>query len=322
MNYTITLIVSTIVIGIGIILFLIYRKVYENQSRSMLSGSIKKIRLPKVSVVRNRFIILALVMIIPVFIIDTAFIPRNHCSSAYDYRSVNKWESRLNADPAYTMCICAEGYPVFKHPNAAFLRLFIDNPKGVLHLMSHLQSPLTRLNYAKFMNFQNAGNYLTTDPTVIAQVDRIKFILGIYDNSYDKYLVPIDERGDQTTMNGILDLGFEYTESLNYAFLDDGTKIESEEGYAYLYVRFYIENLTKEPYTIKENSIKIVGGTKAREIISTKDKNNIDIDLTGEIAAGSMRSGLLVVKVDDIANNTLQFTDDRISIKAFEFKIE
>ncbi len=321
MNFTITLIVSTIVIGIGIILFYIYRKVYENQSRRMLSGSIKKIRLPKVSVVRNRFIILALVLIIPVLIVDTAYIPRNHCSSAYDYRSVNKWESRLNADPAYTMCFCAEGYPVFKDPNAAFLRLFIDNPKGVLHLMSHLQSPLTRLNYARFMNFQNAGNYLTTDPTIIAQVDRIKFILGIYDNSYDKYLVPIDERGDQTTMNGILDLGFEYTETLDYAFLDDGTKIESKEGVSYLYVYFNIENLTKEPFSIKEDSIKIIGGTKEREIISTKDKNNIDKSMTGEIAAGSIKSGLLVVKIDDAFNNTLQFTDDRISIKPFEFSI-
>ena len=322
MNYTITLIVSTIVLGFGIILFYIYRLIYEYQSRRMLSGVTKKIRLPKLRVARNRFIIVALVMIIPVFLIDTAFIPRNNCSSIYEDRSVNKWESRLNTDPAYKMCLCAEGYPVFKDPNAAFLRLFIDNPKGLLHLMGHLHGPLTRLNYAMFMNFQNAGNYLTTDPTVLAQVDRIKFILGIYENSYDKYLVPIDERGDQTTMNGILNLEIESYKILSYAFLGNGDKIESEDGYSYLYVYFYIENLTKNPYEVSQDSISIVGESGNREVISTMDTDNINKSITGVIDAGSIKSGLMIVKVDDAVNNILEYLDNRISIKTFEFKIE
>lgn len=322
MNYTITLIVSAIIFGFGIISFYVYRLAYENQSKRMLSGAILKIKLPKIRVVRSLFLIIALVIIIPVFMIDTIFIPMNQCSSIYDFRSVNKWENRLNSDPAYKMCFCAEGYPVFKDPNAAFLRLFIDNPEGVLYLISNYKQPLTRLNYENFLSFYSGGDFSPTTPAVLKQVNRILLILSTYKTSFNKDLVPINERADQTTMNGILDLEFEYTEILNYVFLEDGTKLESGEGYSYLYVRFYIENLTKSPYTINPDSIKVVSGSEDHEIISTIDTDKIDKSIAGVIAAGSIRSGLLVIKVDNITDNILQFTDNRISTKPFEFKIE
>jgi hypothetical protein len=220
------------------------------------------------------------------------------------------------------MCFCAEGYPVFKDPNAAFLRLFIDNPEGVSYLISNYKQPLTRLNYENFLSFYSGGDFSPTTPVVLKQVNRILLILSTYRTSFNSNLVPIDERADQTTMNGILDLGFESIETLSYAFLEDGSKIESGEGYSYLYLRFNIENLTKSPYTINPDSIKIVSGSEDREIISTIDTDKIDKSITGVIAAGSIRSGLLVIKVDSITDNILQFTDDRISIKPFEFKIE
>lgn len=322
MNYTITLIVSAIVIGFGIISFFVYRLVYVKQSKHMLSGTIKKIGLPKLRVVRNCFLILALVIIVPIFMIDTAFIPKNQCSTIYDYRSVNKWESKLNSDQAYKMCFCAEGYPVFKDPNAAFLRLFIDNPEGVSYLINNYKQPLTRLNYRKFLSFYSGGDFSPTTPAVLKQVNRILLILSTYKTSFNANLVPIDERADQTTISGILSIGFESIEILNYAFLDEEIMIESEEGYSYLYVRFYIENLTKSPYTINSDSIKIVSGSEDREIISTIDTDKIDKNITGVIAAGSIRSGLLVIKVDKVADNILQFMDDRISKEPFEFKIE
>jgi hypothetical protein len=322
MNYTITLIVSLIILIFGIVSFYIYRLIYEKQSRRMLSGVSKKIKLPKLRVVKNLFIIFALVMIVPVFLIDTWFIPRNNCSSVYENRSVNKWESRLNVDSAYKMCFCAEGYPVFRDPNTAFLRIFLDNPKGLLHQISLLHVPLTRLNYELFRNFQNGGNYLTADPTVLAQVERIKLILGIYENSYNRYLVPIDENGDQTTMNGVLNFEIESYKILNYAFLENGNKIESEDGYSYLYVYFSIENLTKNPYAVNQDSISIVGESGDREVISTVDINNIDKSITGVIDAGSVKKGLIIVKVDDAVSNILKYLDKRISIKTFEFKIE
>ena len=321
MPYRNTLFVLVTLILLGIFLYLFYRSWFEKESILVLSGKRKKIRFPRFEDLKKYFIILSVILIGITAFNDTRFLTVNRCSNDQRNRSTQQWEGKLGKNPAYDMCFCAQGYPVFKDPSRAFTQMLLDNPIGVWKMSLYYFLPLTRTTYKTFMTYYNATGYPTNDPVLINQFDRIKIFLDLFDNNYNKYLVPIDADGNQTTMNGILDLTITEFKELDYVYLSNGEKKESEVGYTYLYVYYYLKNLLKTPYNVSGDSITIRDTQEELPLVSTMDINKIDKNITGEIDSNSVRAGLIIVKVKLDATFTLEYLDKGIANYAFIFSI-
>lgn len=87
-------------------------------------------------------------------------------------------------DPAYEIGANREGYAVFKHPNKAFHQMKIDYAKGIAAIQKeYMLLPISRWNYKKYMNY---GWQLTKtkNSEAVAQANKLKSLLDIYENSF------------------------------------------------------------------------------------------------------------------------------------------
>ena len=321
MLYINTLMLTVFLTFFGILLYYLYQYWFEKKSVSLLSGKLGNRTLPRSGKLKRNFITICIFLIGISFVSDTLFIPYNRCANIETNRSVSQWESRFGSNSAYDMCFCAQGYPVFKNPSRAFTQLLIDNPEGVLKMSMYYWMPLSRYTYRKFMTYYNGAGYPTKDQKLELQLNRIKSFLDLFDNSYSKYLVPIDGNGNQTTMNGILDLEITEVKALGYAYLANGEKSIAEDGYTYMYVYYYLKNLLDTPYTVSSESISILENQQVILEISTIDLNQLNIDISGQINPRSVRTGLVVFKAKTSADYSLEYLDRGVSYGAFTFPI-
>jgi len=322
MYYTNTLILGLLILLVGFILFKFYRFWFEKETSLVLSGTKKKVRVPRFELVKKGFVILSISLISFSAISDTIFLPYNRCSNFKTSKSVQQWEARFGTNPAYDLCYCAQGYPVFKDPSRAFTQLILDNPKGILLMNLHYVIPLTRYSAGLYANYYNGAEYPTKDPETIKQLDRIKTFLDLFENSYNKNLDPLDQYGNPTTLNGVLSFQIIGFKGLDYVYLPKGEKKEAPEGKTYLYVYYAVTSLIKTNYEFKSEAITFLQNQHETGIVSTIDQNQKDKDGSGIIEPQSVVTGLVVAEVDQTGSSSLLFLDGRIAAHPFEFPID
>lgn len=170
MNFTPTLILASL-LGILTIVSTIQKRRHSDNARP--------------SKTRRVAWTLSVILLLSCLAVDSRMRPTNVCSIKQDLHAVDKWKDLFASKPAYFLCMSDLGYPVFKHPHWAFFSIYVNQPFGLAKMGSTIGFPLTRVYFVPYKNYYNGSSYPTESLIIRSQIDQIKAVLDIYENSFE-----------------------------------------------------------------------------------------------------------------------------------------